>query len=263
MTRDDLIFFKDWFTNFVKSYYSPNIEDRRNINLKEEHTLNVCKNILEIVRELNLNEDDVMLAETIALFHDIGRFPQYDKYRTFRDGISVNHGYLGAQTLIEKKILNSLPDDEQKLIIKAVRFHNAFSIPKKERQDIVFFIKLIRDADKLDIWRVFVDYYDSREEERATAAGLGLPDTSVYSKDVLSYIFKKEVASQYKLKTLNDFKLMQLTWVYDLNFKTSYKLLSERGYIDRIISYLPQDKEIKKVSLVLKECVRERLKEGS
>jgi HD superfamily phosphohydrolase YqeK len=260
MTRGDLIFFKGWFTNFVKSYYSPNIEDQRNINLKEEHTFNVCKNILEIVKELNLNEDDVMLAETIALFHDIGRFPQYTKYKTFRDRISVNHGYLGAQTLIGQKILNALPDNEQKLIIRAVRLHNAFSIPKKEREDIVFFIKLIRDADKLDIWRVFVDY-DSPEEERATAAGLGLPGTAGYTREILSCIFRKQMASQSKLKSLNDFKLMHLSWVYDLHFKPTFRLLSERKYIDRIISYLPQDDEIKKASSVLKEYVKLRLKD--
>ncbi len=143
-----------------------------------------------------------------------------------------------------------------------MRFHNAFSIPQKEREDIIFFIKLIRDADKLDIWRVFIEYYEAPEEERATAVALGLPDTSDYSRDVLSYIFREQVASQSKLKNLNDFKLMHLTWVYDLNFKPSYKILSERGYIDRIISYLPQDEEIKKASKILKEYVKERLKEG-
>lgn len=262
MTKDDLEIFKNWFVQYIQSYYSTNTEDQRNIYLKEEHTFKVCENILEIIRGLNRSNEEIMLAEVIALFHDIGRFSQYAKYKTFSDHLSVNHGYLGAQ-LLKENILKNLSENEQKLIIKAVRFHNAFSIPKKEREDIVFFIKLIRDADKLDIWRVFIEYYEAPEEERATAAGIGLPDTSDYSKDVLSYIFKRQVASQSKLKTLNDLKLMHLSWVYDLNFNASYRLLSERGYIDRIISYLPQDEEIKKVSLVLKEYVKERLKEGS
>jgi hypothetical protein len=262
MTRNDLVFFKNWFVKYVQSYYLPNTEDQRNIYLKEEHTFKVCGNILEIIKGLNRSKEETMLAEVIALFHDVGRFPQYAKYKTFRDRYSVNHGYLGAQTLLKENVLKNLSENEQKLIVKGVRFHNAFSIPKKEKEDIVFFIKLIRDADKLDIWRVFIDYYDSPEQERASAAGLGLPDTSGYSKDVLSYIFRKEVASQSKLKSLNDFKLMHLTWIYDLNFKTSYRLLSKRNYIDRIISCLPMDEEIKRVSLVLKEYVEERLKEG-
>src|SRR3989337_3205386 len=123
MTKDDLTFFKNWFIQFVKSYYSANTEDQRNIYLKEEHTFKVCENILEIIRGLKCSNEEMMLAEIIALFHDIGRFPQYAKYKTFRDHLSVNHGFLGAETLLQKRILKDLPVDEQESIVKAVRFH--------------------------------------------------------------------------------------------------------------------------------------------
>src|SRR4030042_5618064 len=178
MTGDELIFFKKWFTDYVQSFYSSNKEDQKNISLKENHTFDVCKNVVGIAGELGFSDEDIMLSEVIALFHDIGRFPQYAKYKTFRDRKSVNHGLLGAQTLIQEKILQPLPDNEQELIIKVVRFHNAFSIPKSEKEDVVFFLKLIKDADKLDIWRVFLEYYDAPEEERASAVGLGLPETT-------------------------------------------------------------------------------------
>ena len=261
MNRDDLVFFKRWFSDYMKSFYSPNKEDQKNISLKEKHTFNVCKNMIEITGELGSSDKDMMLAEVIALFHDIGRFPQYAKYKTFRDRKSVNHGFLGAQTLLEEKILQDLPDKEQELIIKAVRFHNAFSIPKVEGEDSVFFIKLIKDADKLDIWRVFLEYYDAPEEERASAVGFGLRDITGYSEEILSCILRGQMASLSLLKSLNDFKLMQLSWVYDLHYKPSFRLLSERAYIDKIISHLPQDEGIQKASIVLKKFVKERLKE--
>lgn len=263
MTGGDLAFFKDWFIQFVRSYYSTNPEDQRNINLKEVHTYKVCENIIEITKDLGCAQREIMLAETIALFHDIGRFPQYAKYKTFKDHLSVNHAYLGVQTLIKEGVLRELSEDEKRIIIKAVRFHNTFSIPKKEQKEIVFFIKLIRDADKLDIWRVFIEYYETPKKERASAAGLGLADTSDYSRDILSYIYKGHVVPQSKLKCMNDFKIMHLSWVYDMNFKTSYKLLSERKYIDRIISYLPQDEDLKKVSSLLNEYINKRLTEES
>jgi hypothetical protein len=217
--------------------------------------------MIEITGELGLSDKDMMSAEVIALFHDIGRFPQYAKYKTFRDRKSVNHGFLGAQTLLEEKILQNLLDKEQELIIKAVRFHNAFSIPKVEGGDTVFFIKLIKDADKLDIWHVFLEYYDAPEEERASAVGLGLQDITGYSEEILSCILRGQMASLSLIKSLNDFKLMQLSWVYDLHYKPSFRLLSERAYIDKIISHLPQDKGIQEASSVLKEYVKERLKE--
>jgi putative nucleotidyltransferase with HDIG domain len=261
MTNDELMFFKKWFSEFVKSFYSTNEEDQKNISLKEEHTFNVCKNMTEITRELGLNDKDMLVAEVIALFHDIGRFPQYAKYKTFRDRKSVNHGFLGAETLLQNEILKDLPVDEQESIVKAVRFHNAFSVPKSEREDIAFFIKLIKDADKLDIWRIFLEYYDAPEEERASAVGLGLHDTAGYSEEVLSRILKGQMATLSQIKSLNDFKLVHLSWVYDLNYRPSFRLLSKRAYIDKIILHLPKDKAIQKASSVLKEYVRERVEE--
>jgi len=259
MTPDDLKIFKKWFSGYCKSFYTANIEDQKNISLKEEHTFNVCKNMIEIAKGLALSEDQTILAETAALFHDVGRFPQYAKYRTFRDSISVNHGILGAQTLIEEKILEKLPEDEKELIIRSVKFHNAFSIPKKEKEDIVFFIKLVRDADKLDIWRVFLEYYEGPEDSKASAVGLGLPDIPEYTPDILSCIYKKKIVALSKIKTLNDFKLLQLSWIFDLNFIPSFQLLNERNYIDRIISNLPQTDEIQHIFLFLKEYVDKKL----
>ena len=46
------------------------------------------------------------------------------------------------------------------------------------------------------------------------------------------------------LKTLNDFKLLQLAWIYDLNFASSLRILESRQYIDDIAATLPRTKEI-------------------
>ena len=259
MTYDDLKYFKDWFSGYCKSFYSPNAEDQKNILLKELHTSHVCKNILDLAEDLSLNHNQRLLAETVALFHDIGRFPQYDRYKTFKDSISVNHGLLGAETLIREKILHKLPEDEQEIVIEAVKFHNAFAVPKKENEDMLFFIRLVRDADKLDIWRVFLEYYESPPESKASAVGLGLPDLPEYSTEVFAYIYKKEIVSLATIKTLNDFKLLQLSWIFDLNFKPAFRLLSDRDYIGRIIAKLPPTEEIQRIALFLTEFVRQRL----
>lgn len=260
MTENDLIFFKDWFSDYCASFHTADSKDQKNISLKEDHTFNVCRNIVEIAKELSLDINGAMVAETIALFHDIGRFPQYAQYRTFNDSISVNHGVLGAQTLIDEKVLKNLPVHERELIIQAVRFHNAFLIPGRLKKDIVFFIKLIRDADKLDIWRVFIEYYETPEDERASAAGLGLPDTEDYSEEVISCIKRRTMASLSSVRTLNDFKLMQLSWIYDLNFKASLRMLSERNYIGSIISSLPQSEAVKGVYSALMDFVQSRIR---
>ncbi len=51
MNRDDLLFFKQWFSGYCASFYTSDEEDRRNLALKEEHTAHVCANILNIAIE--------------------------------------------------------------------------------------------------------------------------------------------------------------------------------------------------------------------
>jgi putative nucleotidyltransferase with HDIG domain len=177
MTEKDLEYFNNWFSDYTKSFYSSNEEDQRNIMLKVEHSHNVRKNILKIAEALSLDRDRMKTAEAIALFHDIGRFPQYARYKTFRDAISISHGRMGAMTLIKEGVLQRLPEEERELILTVVRFHGAFSIPTVLEGDPVLFLKLVRDADKVDIFRVFLEYYESPPEEKASATAFGVPDT--------------------------------------------------------------------------------------
>jgi hypothetical protein len=62
------------------------------------------------------------------------------------------------------------------------------------------------------------------------------------------------------VRTLNDFKLLQLSWVYDLNFTASIRLLIEGDYINRLSSLLPQTDEIKGISKLLNEFADNRIK---
>ncbi|MBI4850046.1 MAG: HD domain-containing protein [Nitrospirae bacterium] len=259
MTQDDLLYFKNWFADFTKTYYSSNEEDQRNIMLKVTHTHNVCKNVVEIAKDLSIDNNQKLLAETVALFHDVGRFPQYAKYKTFKDAASVSHGRLGAKTLIEEKVLQRIPADEQALIINAVKFHGVLLIPGVMDEKTVFLLKLIRDADKLDILRVFIEFYEAPEDEKASATAHGMPDTPEYSKDMLQNIHEKKIASYSKAKNQNDFRLMKLSWVYDLHFQGTFRLLQERDCINRIAQKLPQTDEILMTIKNIQQYISERL----
>ncbi len=248
MTGKDLDNLKNRFSEYVRSFYSSDPGEQANISLKEEHTFLVCKTIRLLAERLSLSPDKVLLAETIGLFHDIGRFPQYARYKTFRDSISVNHGKLGAQILTDKGLLSGFGQEESRTIINAVKFHNAFIAPRMDNAEDSFFLRLVRDADKLDIWRVFLDFFRSAGSEKASEAGLGLPDTPGYSKEVLLLIHENKTVSHALLKNLNDLKLLQLSWVFDLNFQPSFELLKENRYLEKLAALLPQTNEIRRVS---------------
>ncbi len=258
MTGVDLDSLKRWFSEYTSSFFSSSDEDNGNYKLKVEHTHNVCENIRVIAEDESLNDEKAHIAEAVALFHDIGRFPQYSKYRTFNDRLSLNHGQMGAEVLTDEAALKGLSDREGEIILQAVKFHNAFSIPKALDEEIILFLKLIRDADKLDIVRLFIDYYGNVDGDRSSVPAHGLPDNSEYSSDVISCLHNGEIASFYHTKTLNDFKLMHLSWVYDLNFRSASRLFVERGYIKKILSYLPQTDEIFKAVEAVDKHLTER-----
>ncbi|HMK56436.1 MAG TPA: HD domain-containing protein [Dissulfurispiraceae bacterium] len=259
MTGSDLEYFRAWFASYCKSFCLNDEMEQRNIELKEMHTGQVCANIISVAKGESLDSSRMRMAEAVALFHDVGRFPQYAKYKTFRDSASINHGPLGSTVLKDEKVLDRLPLHERTIIFDAVRLHNAFSIADISDPETLLFLKLIRDADKLDIWRVFIEYYETPEERKPEAVGLGLPDMPSYSREILSGLQSRKIASLAQLKTLNDFKLLQLSWVFDLNFRTSFIILKERGYIAGISSTLPRTEEVLSAVKIVQSYVDERL----
>jgi len=253
MELSHLEFLREWFAGFAGSFHSPDGEEQRNIALKEEHTQKVCANITRIAREEGLDGERAALAEAVALFHDIGRFPQYRRFKTFKDSGSVNHARLGASILVNGGVLDNLPRNEQNTIITGVRNHNSFAIPPGLEPEPALFLKLVRDADKLDIWRVFLDFYRLPEEERASAVSLGFPDLPECSPKIVAAICKGELVRLEWVKCLNDFKLLQLSWVYDLNFAASFRMLDERDSLRELAKTLPQQEDIGRAVTAVRE----------
>ncbi len=262
MDDKELVSFKKWFAEYCASFTTPVQEDQRNISVKQDHTHEVCLNALQIGRSLRMNGENLLLAETIALFHDVGRFPQYQLYKTFDDGISVNHAALGAKVLREQNVLEGLPKHDQDLIIHAVALHNVFSLPEGLDDSILLYVKLVRDADKLDILRVAIEYFEQERGERAEAVGLGLPDDPGYSPGVLESLERGKMARKSDLRTLNDFKLLQLTWLFDLNFAGSLRMVRERGYVETLERLLPSNDRIKRAIDGVRSYVNRKACEG-
>src|SRR5512147_794249 len=262
MNQEDLIALKDWFAGYAASFSTPAVEEQRNIAIKRDHTYEVCRNALRIAHDLGLSEGEALLAEAVALLHDVGRFSQYRQYRTFDDSISVNHAALGVKVLLEERALQGLQERERDLIVHAVALHNVFSLPEGLDGTTLLFARLIRDADKLDIMRVLLEFFVQDKESRADAFGLGLPDEPGYSPVVLARLAGREMAKKSDLTTLNDFKLLQLTWLYDFNFASSLRVVIERRYIERLAGLLPDTEEIRRAVAVVRADVDERLRAG-
>lgn len=236
-----------WFDSYVEPFLDTDPDGARNIQLKIEHTRKVCQAMELLCHGEGLSAQESRLAAATALLHDLGRFTQYRRWRTFRDRDSDNHARLAIDVIRGEKLLEGVQPDERLLIEEAVRFHNLLELPRKFRSPSRLFIKLIRDADKLDIWRVFVELRNQPPGQRASAATLGFADLpEEITEACLNTLAGGSIVHLEDVRTLNDFTLLQISWVYDLNFTTARRILLERGYIGALAATLPEREDVRR-----------------
>ena len=238
---------KEWFSSYVQTFKHGDKELKQNIVLKEDHTKRVCKEIVNIGKQLGINDNELRLSEVIALFHDVGRFEQYARYKTFVDRQSEDHAELGIKILKRNDVLSEFNDSTKSLIFRTIRYHNRAALPQNETEPCLFFTKLLRDADKLDIWRVVIDYYHRKDGRRNSAIELGLPDTPGISEKVYQDLIHKRIVDVNHVKNLNDFKLLQIGWIFDINFEPTLDAIQSRRYMELIRDVLPETDKIQEI----------------
>jgi hypothetical protein len=220
---------------------------KKAIVLKKKHSLRVCHEIKNIGMQLGLSHDNLRLAETMALFHDVGRFEQFVRYQTFVDRKSEDHGALAVKVLRKERALAALDAETQELILKAISYHNLFNIPEDEDPVCIYFSKLLRDADKLDIFTLVSAYYHVARAEKSAAVELDLPDTPTVSEEILTSLRDGKMTGKHQLQSLNDLKLLQMGWVYDINYQPTFQMIQERDYLRKIRDTLPVSQKIDQV----------------
>ncbi len=260
MEQNQLERFKRWFSQYSNRFFGDDQYVNANLRLKQEHTTRTCEEIVRLARELALDENETRIAALTALFHDVGRFSQFAQYRTYNDLRSIDHGQRGVEVLREEGILHSLPAEERQWVETAVGLHGRKSLPSALKGRALLFTRLIRDADKIDIFRVVTDHYKRyRQDPDNFALEVELPDDPQYCPEVLEAVRNEEAVDWAKLRTLTDAKLCQLGWVYDLNFTASLRRIDECGYLAELIGFLPQDGEIQSLCRKIQADVASRL----
>ena len=218
----DLKHAKDEFLNYTKDYDLSN----ENIKRKQYHSLRVMEISENIAKSLNLNEEEANLAMLIGLLHDIARFEQYTQYQTFKDSISFDHGDF-ALKILEKDIRKYIDTNEfDEIIKKAIKNHNKLYIEKGLSNKEELFAKIIRDADKLDI------YFESSELFYSISFDHGDFALKILEKDF----------------TKLDLVITNIAFVFDINFNISFKILFKEDYINKIMNrYKIKDEDTKEI----------------
>lgn len=249
-----------WMTAYMKSFYSDDEEVQQGILIKEKHTGYVTANCIELAKFLKLSTHDAELAEIIGLFHDVGRFRQYSIYKTFNDADSEDHADLALKVINELEFFKELAAPDFDVVNFAIQNHNKKTIAPTDDERKLFFAKIIRDADKLDIYRVLEPFLAQENADKMPnfIKGKARPDIS---PDFVENFVTGKQADYRQIRTNGDRKIVRLMWIYDINFSWTMQKIVERGYIEKIVSNLPMDEHIAEGVRRLKLHVDEKLSE--
>jgi hypothetical protein len=255
---------KQWFYGYVKSFYGGDAYINANLKRKEDHTRRICGEMLYLAKELGLDESQSRLAEAIALLHDVGRFSQFVKYRTYNDARSTNHSLIAIDELCKANILPELDSREREIIEKSILWHGERELPPDLDGDLLRYARMIRDADKVDIFYTVTNFYVdyAKNPDKVRLIEIEVPDTPGYTQAIVEQILRRERIDYRELETMNDMKLLQLAWVYDINFVPMLKRIKQRKYVETILEYLPKDDQMARVREKIIGYIAERIEKG-
>jgi len=235
---------KRWFLRYAAKKVRQHPRHREGVGLKVTHSIRVARFCAAIGADLGLTAERLRLARTIGLLHDVARFEQLIRYDTFVDRVSVDHGDLGADILREEPLVNALAVDDRTILLHAVRHHNDAAIPGANDEGVSYYLKLVRDADKLDIYRVLCSIWLKPNPSEPASGALNLEAGSQVSPEIATAIQAHRLAPMGAVRTRADLLLVRLAWVFDLNFPPTCKCLARLGYLPRLMQALPDTREI-------------------
>lgn len=244
------------FAEYVRNY-DPSDEK---IKLKINHTYRVAGLCQRIAESLGLSEPDVDIAWLLGMLHDIGRFEQIRRFGTFNDVQSVDHAEFGADLLFKEGLIRKFAEgyyeecelarsgnEEAEQMIKnnehhnkdtgllemAIRQHNKYRVKEDLTERQRMFCDILRDADKVDIFKVNADIpmeiiYDVTTEELKNG---------VITKEVLESFYKKETVLKSVRRSAVDHIVGHISLLFELVYKESYRQAKEQGYVYKLLDF--------------------------
>lgn len=244
------------YAEYVRNY-DPSDEK---IKLKIDHTYRVAGMCQRIAESLGLSEPDVDIAWLLGMLHDIGRFEQIRRFGTFNDAQSVDHAEFGADLLFKEGLIRKFAEgyykeyefarsgnEEAEQIIKnneyhnkdtgllemAIRQHNKYRVKEDLTERQRMFCDILRDADKVDIFKVNADIpmeiiYDVTTEELKNG---------IITKEVLESFYKKETVLKSVRRSAVDHIVGHISLLFELVYKESYRQAKEQGYVYKLLDF--------------------------
>lgn len=226
------------------------------ILLKYIHTGKVAENCERIAASLGVSKEEQELAWEIGMLHDIGRFEQLRRYGTFMDSVSIDHAEFGADLLFRENLIEQFEKDSLKydLIEKAVRYHSRYRLPEGLSERESMFCRIIRDADKADIFRA---NYETGMEDIYNVTTEELKNSPVTPEVFESFMEGHAVLRSLKKHPI-DHLVGHLALSFEFEYEETRRIVKEQGYLKKLAEFESDNER----TAELFEQMRERLEQN-
>ncbi len=231
------------FEEYFQSILIDSPEIQHKVEDIRTHSLRVVANILLLSKVVLQSDEERQLAEVIALFHDLGKAAMFVQGTESPTNIQRDHASLSAKMIQQMDFFPKLPADIQLIILKSVENHNKPKLPKLDNEQQTNFARLLRDADKLDIYDSSYRFFKEKYGVQPLMT-FDLVNHAEVSEKILKNIQAGKIALVEDMRTMNDYKLLLLSMAFDLNFKYTFRIMSEKQYIQKIYETLPKRDQI-------------------
>lgn len=233
MTDDFFVRLESLYNGYVDSFREASGTLPEMLGLKRRHTRGVTDDAALIMDGEGCPAESCVLGRACALLHDVGRYPQWQEFGTFRDAQSVDHAQRGVEVITREGWLADLAAAERKVVLASVALHNRRELPEGLDAVTVAHAHLVRDADKLDIFRVFETAVTDGMLERNPEMTWGLRMDGPPAPSVLRAVAVGDAIDYAQVHSLADFILIQLGWLAGgLHYRTALRLAAGRKALE-------------------------------
>ena len=244
---------EEGFKEYLKDYDLEN----GSIKLKIRHTYEVVKKSEYIANWLRLDKENIELAKIIALLHDIGRFEQIKEFEEFNDK-KIEHAEFGVKVLFDNSLIRKFIDEDKydNIIYKAIYNHNKYKIEENLNEKELLQCKIIRDADKLDNFRV--KEKDKLEDMFPKIYNEKTINYETISEKVYEDFMQHKCIKLEDRKTIIDYWVCVIAFIFDLNFNISLQYVKENNYIDILVNRIEYKNDTTKQKMEdIRKCAKE------
>lgn len=280
---------KKTFQEYTDRYDSTNPK----IKLKIDHTYRVADLCEQIAQSLELSAAEVDLAWLSGMLHDVGRFEQLRRYNTFSDAQFIDHARFAVELLYDEGLIadyvpeisttelvsdartwrsmggvNEFPtaqsedmplSDILQTLRIAIGEHSAYRIQKGLDERTRMFCQILRDADKVDIFRVICD---TPMEE---VYGFQTKDIlrSAITPEVMQAFYEHHAVLRKLKKCPADYIVAHGSLTFELVYPESLRIAKEQGYLKQMMSFQSENPDTAEIFEDLRKDLNGYLEERS